>query len=851
MDKITLPKSTKKIYYQIFRGVNIVDIIIFSLFLGLSALIVLIMPLLFIPKIVLGIIVLFFGLILIQKDKNDLRIYEWIFRALKYIAVGFWKPAIIVMPNFQLIENDEVLKLKHLNENLFLSGIKIQSTNLQLLNEQQQLTLITEFANLLRTITLPCKIIKTNVNYSFDNQTSWLKGKSEKKLSEVAKELLDLQIEQLEAIETTTLLTTPAVYIVWTAKSEQQVISQLKSVTNALAFSNLLIEKLNNNTLQKMWKDFNFNNNSIKPIATKFKIKNKLDSGFIWTINNLPKQINYFWLSNLFSLSNVNICVNLNPISKIKAQKQLDNAFNKIQTNADAYAQTTSQKQVAEQYKEAFLNQQQAIIDDIDVLKDISIFIIALGNKKEIANVKRELNDLAVINGWKYDNLHYLQQQALFASYCWFNLISKETSIEMTCDTFATSFPIPDTPLNDKKGFLLAETISGKPVLWDLFQKSSERPNKNMLILGESGSGKSFTTKKILTNLIYRNSKIFILDPEREYQNLTKKLNGEWIDASGSKGNIINPLEIYKLNEEDDNADTFNNQLSLLETFFILLFPKLTENDEVLTLLIELIKETYFNQKILPSSDFNNLKSTDFPTFNDLYKLICKKIKEEKNKEKILKFDSLKSKLTSLTQGAYAKYWNGHTKFKWKATNFTCFDLQGLTNGENQKIVNVQMLLILRLLGQEMVATKARSEKHKENKKLVIVVDEAHLLANENNPIALDFLFHTMKRIRKYGGSLIIITQNINDFTGTENIKKKFTGIINNCTYWLVGGMQPEDLNQLDNMYKQNGGLSEAVKTYISNANKGKFWFKVSKQQQLPIQVLQLDAEIDLIGHTE
>ncbi|MBP1526270.1 MAG: hypothetical protein H9Q67_07255, partial [Spiroplasma ixodetis] len=53
----------------------------------------------------------------------------------------------------------------------------------------------------------------------------------------------------------------------------------------------------------------------------------------------------------------------------------------------------------------------------------------------------------------------------------WTNHISKITDIEMTCDTFATSFPIPDMPLKDEKGFLLAETNSGKPVIWDLFKK--------------------------------------------------------------------------------------------------------------------------------------------------------------------------------------------------------------------------------------------------------------------------------------------------------------------------------------------------------------------------------------------
>lgn len=35
----------------------------------------------------------------------------------------------------------------------------------------------------------------------------------------------------------------------------------------------------------------------------------------------------------------------------------------------------------------------------------------------------------------------------------------------MTCDIFATSFLIPDMPLIDEKGFLLAETDSGKPVI--------------------------------------------------------------------------------------------------------------------------------------------------------------------------------------------------------------------------------------------------------------------------------------------------------------------------------------------------------------------------------------------------
>lgn len=115
------------------------------------------------------------------------------------------------------------------------------------------------------------------------------------------------------------------------------------------------------------------------------------------------------------------------------------------------------------------------------------------------------------------------------------NLFQKKIEIEMTCDTFATNFPTPDMPLSDEKGFLLAETNSGKPVLWDLFKKNSQRINHNLLIFGESGSGKSFTTKKILLNQAYQNNrKILILDPEREFSNLTNYLNGQVVNGSGA-----------------------------------------------------------------------------------------------------------------------------------------------------------------------------------------------------------------------------------------------------------------------------------------------------------------------------
>lgn len=758
MEKVNLPKSTKKIHYQIFRGINLTDLLVLLIFITISISIAFLLSINVYLKFSLSLIIVALGFICIQKVKNETRAYELIVRAIKYLTMIGKSSTVNLNPNFELLNDKNIVLFQYLKDNLFICGVELQTVNLTLLNESQQATALEDFADLLRTITMSCKIIKTNQNYDFEEQ----------------------------------------------------------------------INNLKNQKLKK-------NNN-----------------GFVWAINDLPKQINYFWLNNLFNLSNVNICINLNPINKLKAKKQLDNALNKIKTN-EQYALTTSQKTESEQFYNAFLEQQQAVIDDVDVLKDTSIFIIAYGNKTTLNNTKRQLLDLANTMCWKYNNLLFLQQQALIEIYYWTKFISKEVEIEMTCDTFATSFPIPDMPLKDEKGFLLAETNSGKPVIWDLFKKNSQRINHNLLILGESGSGKSFTTKKILLNQAYQNNrKIFILDPEREFTNLTNCLNGQVVNGSGAKGNIINQLEIYKLDDSHDNADTFNNQLSLLEAFFVMLYPNLNDDDIITNLLIELIKKVYFQKNILPSTNFEKLKATDYPTFTNLYNLICQKIKDEKSSANILNLDNLKSKLTALTQGTYAKYWNGHTKFQWSKANIVCFDLRELFENSNKKIINLQMMLILRMLGIELSAVQSYNENKQEKdwKRIIIAVDEAHLLANENNSVALDFLFHTMKRIRKCKSSLIIATQNIADFTGSENVKKKFTGIINNVQYTLVGGMQPNDLNNLNDMYKQSGGLSEAIKSYISKASQGKFWFKISKQEQLPIQVLQIDDEVEIVGHT-
>ena len=65
----------------------------------------------------------------------------------------------------------------------------------------------------------------------------------------------------------------------------------------------------------------------------------------------------------------------------------------------------------------------------------------------------------------------------------------------------------------------------------------------------------------------------------------------------------------------------------------------------------------------------------------------------------------------------------------------------------------------------------------------VIAIDEGYALIDENNPIGLDFIFMWYKRIRKYNGTIMFLTQNLSDILGNQAIVSKTTAIINKAQY--------------------------------------------------------------------
>jgi len=130
-----------------------------------------------------------------------------------------------------------------------------------------------------------------------------------------------------------------------------------------------------------------------------------------------------------------------------------------------------------------------------------------------------------------------------------------------------------------------------------------------------------------------------------------------------------------------------------------------------------------------------------------------------------------------------------------------------LFDQDEAKVTAAQLHLVL-----AVVKAEVKNNRFKDNNEIVIVVDEAHLAIDKDNPATLNFMFQMVKRIRKYRGSTIITTQNLNDFAGTEDIKKKTTAMINNTQYSLILNLAPQDLKDIAELYRSYGGLTATEK---------------------------------------
>ncbi len=577
--------------------------------------------------------------------------------------------------------------------------------------------------------------------------------------------------------------------------------------------------------------------------ATPNKVKFKINTTNIddrayrtFTITDYPLEVANAWLYPIFQLDNCRVVVNITPIDKFKAEKTLDKSLMEMEIRMSKVFRE-SEKIEAQTHYDSLRDLLASLKTNNENIYNTNIHITAE------ETVKKEVRAVLKQYGFKYaENFGRQINAFVSANISRLDALSEyERGIHTT--SISACFPFISSELKDQNGFYLG--YNQYPVFVNFFTRNNERVNSNMMIIGKSGGGKSFATKTLLTNFAADNTRVFILDPENEYEILCNNLNGKMIDVASSQLGIFNPFHIYPSLEAEEGAvdDTFNAHLQFLENFFKVILQGI--NTDAFETLNSIIVDLYKEKNIGPETAIIKLTPEDFPIFDDLMKLVNSRLKTEKEPYVVRNLQTVKTYIEKFaTGGRNSNLWNGPTSISTNE-NFICFNFRTLLANDNDLIANAQMLLVFKYLNNEIIKNRDFNLKYfndptlkeEEHRRVIVCVDEAHVFINKKFPVALNFLLQMAKRIRKYYGMQIIITQNIKDFVGSPEIAQQSTAIINACQYSLIFALSPNDMTDLLELYKNAGGINDEERDQIVTAKRGQAFMITSAMRRTSVQI--------------
>lgn len=275
------------------------------------------------------------------------------------------------------------------------------------------------------------------------------------------------------------------------------------------------------------------------------------------------------------------------------------------------------------------------------------------------------------------------------------------------------------------------------------------------VFLEQADRGKSFYTKLLILRYRLLGIEQYVIDPDREYGNIAKKVNGTILKIGPNSNTFINVLDIRQESIEDEKG-YLATKISKLIGFFNLILGELDEEEKAI--LEEKIIECYneknitFDDKSLykKEKDKINIKplfkeSQDMPILEDLYNILGK----YKNTKKI------QIKLIPFVKGSM-NYFNNYTNIKIN-NKLIIADIYDL--GEDN--IKFGMYLFTELFWDKI--------KQDRNIKKAIYLDEIwRLIGITSNKEVASFIYKIFKTIRKFGGSSVAITQDISDLFSLE-----------------------------------------------------------------------------------
>ncbi len=427
-------------------------------------------------------------------------------------------------------------------------------------------------------------------------------------------------------------------------------------------------------------------------------------------------------------------------------------------------------------------------------------------DEKELEYLLNKIEGIIESTGMQTRRANFRQEQILITCMPFMEnnkLLKPAAKRNVLTSGIICTYPFISSAIFDENGIFYGTNIYNDSLIFIDKYNENKYKNANMCVFGTSGSGKSFFIKLQIIRYFLLGIEQYVIDPDREYDNIAKNLEGTIIKIGPSTETYLNVLDIRQDSIEDEKG-FLATKVSKLIGFFNLIFGNMDEEEKAI--LEEKIIKCYnkkgitFDDNTLYKNEKNKInikpifkESTDMPILEDLYNILGE---DEKTKK-------MQIKLIPFVKGSL-KFFNNYTNIELN-NKLIIADIYELGE-ENLKY---GMYLFVDLFWDKI-------KENRKNKKIIYLDEVWRLIGITSNKNVASFIYKIFKTIRKYGGSSVAITQDISDLFSLEN-GTYGKSIINNSSNKAFFSLEEENISILS----EYTNLSEKEKVEIRSLKRG------------------------------
>lgn len=525
--------------------------------------------------------------------------------------------------------------------------------------------------------------------------------------------------------------------------------------------------------------------------------------GKCYFLKTVPGYLSSEFLSDLASINaRISISMNYRPIDQARAMRMIRNHM--ISVNAQIAAEQKNALKsgytldlISPELRRS--QKQNADLMDSMLSRNQKLFYMSFtvtafaDSKNELDEIEKQIKTVA--NGHKTSIIPlFFQQEAGFTASLPLGVDRLSTSRLYTTEAASIFIPYTSQELLQRNGIYYGVNELTKNLI--LYSRLTGK-NYNGLFFGQSGSGKSFTTKAEIMSILLRDgrNRVFVIDPDAEYISMAEKLGGEVMDISAGSRTFLNPLDM------DVDTDGSDDPLSMKADYVlgmieIMLLPSHTLDPRGRSIVDRCVKNIYRGylehidglRKIDPSITCDKAAS---PTLRDLYNELLEQPEEEAQ--------TIANIIELYATGSQALFSN-RTKADTDA-RFVVYNIKNLGTGMR----NLGLFVCLNEVWTKM------AEGQKSDKWTYIYIDEMHVLLKCDS--AVSYLRQLFKRSRKYNGVVTGITQGVEDLTRSDETRD----ILHNTSFIMMNSLSKADADMLGNILQ----IPDSQMSYATAAEKG------------------------------